>query len=262
MTTTSWNRSFKLALAVVLVIAAAVVPAGAVTVADASVVSDAEVGSEVEITVTLTELYQNPSLEEWTLAGSTELQSPTWTVEYIDQTGSKVRQESYGGQTFDNASVAASDGIAEIRVTLSGTVPAVSGYTYDPKASFEAVRLTQVAPGGGETELVSETTTHFTAESQSAREAISGAETAVTDAGEPDEASNTLQQAINAYENENFELATELAGEAKSEAESVQGTQERNELLLIGAGVVVLLALVGGGVWYLRQQNQQPDKLG
>lgn len=262
MTTTSWNRSSKIALAVICVVVAAIAPAAAVTVADSTVPGDAEVGTEIEVTVTLTELYQDPSLEQWTLAGETDLQSPTWTVEFIDQTGSKVGQESYGGASFDNASVAADEGVAEIRVTLTGTVPEVSEYSYDPQASFDAVALTQVAPGGGETELVTEETTHYTADSQSARAAIEGAETAVTEAGEPQDASETLRRAIDAYESENFQLATELANEAQTEAEQVQGDQERNELLLIAAGVVVALALVGGGVWYLRQQNQQPDKLG
>ena len=262
MTTTSWNRSSKIGLALLVVIAAAVVPAVAVEVGDSTVPEQGQVGEQVEVTVTLTTLYQDPALEQWELRGSTELESPTWTVAYFDQTDSKIGQESFGGQTFENASVAASDDVAEVRVTLTGTIPEVSEYTYDPRPSFETITLSQVPPGGGENEIVSESTIHFTSESQSARQAIANAETAVADAGEPSDASETLGQAIQAYERENFELATELAGDAQDEAEAVQNTQNRNQLLLLGGGVLLALALIGGGVWYFRQQRQGPDRLG
>lgn len=262
MTTTSWSHSSKTVVAVCLLLAAAAVPVGAATVADSSVPGEGAAGSEVEITVTLTELYQDPQLEQWQLAGSTALETPTWTIAFVDQTGSQVDQQSFGGQSFDGVNVSAAQDHAEVRITLTGTVPEPTEYTYDPHQSITAVSLQQVPPGGGGSTLVEESLNHFTEESDSAREAITSAETAVESAGNPSEASGTLEQAIEAYENENFELATDLAGEAQSEAEAAQNTQNRNRLLLIGGGVVVLLALLGGGVWYLRQQNQRPDRLG
>ena len=95
MTTTSWNHSSRLTavLAVCLLAAAAVAPAAAVSVAETDAPDSAAVGEEVSLTITLSELYREPSLEEWELTGETALENPTWTVVYYDQTGSKVDQE-------------------------------------------------------------------------------------------------------------------------------------------------------------------------
>lgn len=261
MTTTSWSHSSRAVLAVCLLVAAVVVPAGAVTVDGQSVPTEGAAGDEIEITVTLTELYQEPQLEQWELAGSTALENPTWTVRFFDQTGSQVDQQSFGGQTFDGIQVSADADHARIEVTLTGTVPEPTAYTYDPHQSIESVTIEQVPPGGGGTELVAEETNHFTEESRSAREEIDAAASAVESAGEPDEANESLTRAIQAYENENFELAGELANEAESQAEATQNRQSRNQLLLIGGVVVLVLALLVGGIWYYRQQQSGPDRL-
>jgi len=264
MTTTSWNHSSELgvAIAVCLLLVAAVVPVAAVSTAETDVPDSAAVGDEVSLTITLTELYQGPSLEEWELTGTTELENPTWTVVYYDQTGSKVGQESFGGQAFDGASVVADDGVSEVEVQLTGETPAVESYSYDPHQAFTAARLEQVPPGGGANELVDAEMEHFTTESQAARETMASAESAIEAAGSPSEPSEKLDQAIQAYEGGDFTLATSLAEEAQTNAEQVQSADERNQLLLLGGGGLLLVAVVAGGIFYWRSQQETTDRLG
>ncbi|ERH12120.1 MAG: hypothetical protein J07HB67_01133, partial [halophilic archaeon J07HB67] len=227
MTTTSWNHSSRLgvAIAVCLLLVAVTVPVAAVSTAETDAPDSAAVGDEVSLTITLTELYDE--LEEWEMTGTTQLENPTWTVVYYDQTGSKVDQESFGGQTFDGANVAFADDVSEVEVQLTGEVPSVETYSYDPHQAFTAARLEQVPPGGGSNELVTAETEHFTSESQAARETMVSAESAIEAAGSPTDPSEKLDQAIQAYEGGDFELATTLAEEAQTNAEQAQNTQER-----------------------------------
>jgi len=264
MTTTSWNHSSKLgvAIAVCLLLVAAVVPAAAVSTVETDAPDSAAVGDEVSLTITLTELYQDPSLEEWEMTGTTALENPTWTVVYYDQTGSKVDQESFGGQTFDGASVAAADDVSEVEVQLTGEVPAVESYSYDPHQTFTAARLEQVPPGGGTNELVTAETEQFTSESQDAREAMASAESAIEAAGNPSDAASKFEQAVQAYESGEFTLATSLAEEAQTSAEQTQSTQDRNQLLLLGGGGLLVVALAVGGFVYWRSQQETTDRLG
>jgi hypothetical protein len=264
MTTTSWNHSSKLgvAIAVCLLLVAAVVPAAAVSTVETDAPDSAAVGDEVSLTITLTELYQDPSLEEWEMTGTTALENPTWTVVYYDQTGSKVDQESFGGQTFDGASVAAADDVSEVEVQLTGEVPAVESYSYDPHQTFTAARIEQVPPGGGANELVTAETEHFTSESQTAREAMASAESAIEAAGNPSDAASKFEQAVQAYESGEFTLATSLAEEAQTSAEQTQNTQDRNQLLLLGGGGLLVVALAVGGFVYWRSQQETTDRLG
>lgn len=264
MTTTSWNHSSRLlaVAAVVALLAAAVAPATAVSVAETDAPDSAAVGEEVSLTITLAELYREPSLERWELAGSTELTNPTWTVVLYDQTGAKVGQESFGGQTFEGVSVVADDDVSEVEVQLTGTVPEVAEYTYDPHQTFEAATLEQVPPGGGANELTSVATEHFTEESQSAREALDAASSEIESAGDPSGPSDKFDQAVQAYESGEFDLATTLAGEAESQAEDVQSTADRNRLILMGAGALLVLGIAAGGVFYWRSQQDSTDRLG
>jgi hypothetical protein len=264
MTTTSWNHSSRLyaVLAVCLLLAAAVAPAAAVSVGETDVPDSAAVGSEVSVTIQLTELYREPSLEEWELAGSTELENPTWTVVFFDQTGSKIGQESFGGQEFSGATVAASDDIDQIEVQLTGTVPSVTEYTYDPHQRFTAATLEQVPPGGGSNELASEEVPYFTEDSQSARSALDAAASAIENAGNPNEASSTFDLAVNAYESGNFDNARQLAQEAQNQAERAQQRDNRNELILMGVGALLVVGLVAGGFLYWRSQQDSNDRLG
>ncbi|MGQ4557444.1 hypothetical protein [Halobellus sp. GM3] len=261
MTKTSWSRFSKLALACLFVLSVASVPAAAVSVGDATVTSDAEVGSEVTATVTLTELYQNPSLEEWTLEGSTELTDVTWTVYYYDQTGSKVDQESFDGQTFSGAQVSTADGTSEVEVEITGTVPQVTDFTYDPPQSFTVMALEQTREGGSTNEIDTWSATPYTEDSREARNAIDEAATAV-EAVDDAEADRRLQNAIEAYDGEEFTLAIDLAGQAEERAEQTRQSNERMRLALYGVGGLVVIGLLVGGVLYWRSQRQGHDKLG
>ena len=264
MTTTSWNHSSRLtaALAVCLLVAAAVAPAAAVSVAETDAPDSAEVGKEVEVTITLSELYKDPSLEQWELGGETELENPTWTIVYYDQTGSKVDQESFGRQEFTSDSVTASDGVAEVKVKLTGVAPEVSEYSYDPRQTFTAATVNQIPPGGSVNEITTTDIHHYTAESQDAREALDSAATAMEDAGNPAEAEETFGLAVSAYQSGNFDNAQKLADEAKTQAEQAQSTANRNRLLLMGAGALLVIGAAVGGFFYWRSQQDSTDRLG
>ncbi|MFD1685661.1 hypothetical protein [Halobellus litoreus] len=261
MTKTSWSRFSKLALACLFVLSVATVPAAAVSVGDSTVTSDAEVGTEVTATATLTELYQNPSLEEWTLAGSTELTNVTWTVVYYDQTGAKVGQESYDGQSFSGASVVADDGTSEVEVRVTGTVPRVGDYTYDPPQSFTVMALEQTREGGSTNEIDTWTATHYTQESREARNAIDDAASTV-ESVDDEEAERRLANAIEAYDGEEFTLAIDLAGQAEERAQQTQQSNQRMQLILYAVGGLVVVGLVVGGFLYWRSQQSGHDKLG
>lgn len=219
-------------------------------------------GSKVSATVTLDELYKDPQLETWTLAGETDLEEVTWTVTYYDQTDSKAGQDSYDGQNFTGATVDANAGTATVEVKVTGTVPEVGNYSYDPAQSFTVLSLEQTRKGGASNDIDSWSARPYTTESQTAREQLDAARDAIDTAGNPDAAETKFTQAVEAYESENFDLAAELANEAQSQAAQVKQNRQRNRLLLYaGAGILVVALLVGAFLWY-RSQQQSYDKLG
>jgi hypothetical protein len=265
MTKTNLSRFSRLLL-VLLVLCSAVAPAAALSVGEADVPDEAAVGSQVEATVTLTELYQNPTLEQWQLRGETELREVTWSISYVDQTGAVVAREEFDGQNFTSSTISAQDGTAEVRVRVSGTVPAVDSYTYDPEQTFVVASLTQARQGGNTNAIDTWEAHHFTSASDRARNAIDEAgaaiETARGNGAGVGEAENTFNQAVNAYESENFDLAVELANEAQSQAESSQQSRQTLTLVLYAVGGLVVVALVVGGFLYWRSQQDTSDPLG
>lgn len=262
MTKTSWSRCSSLLLAVVL-IASLATPAAAVSVADQSVAEEAEVGEQITATVTLEELYRNPEISEWDLAGETNLTNVTWTVYYYDQTGALVTQESYDGQSFRGATVRADDGVSEVEVRIEGTVPEVESYTYDPPQEFTLMELAQTREGGATNDIDTWTAHHYTADSDAARSAMDEAR-ATIDATDADtsEAEDDFDKAVDAYESGNFDLATTLANDAQEKAEASQESSERRQLLLYAAVGLVVIGLVVGGVYVYRSRQQTYDRLG
>jgi hypothetical protein len=265
MTKTNLSRFFSLLLALLLLVSLAA-PAAAVSVGETDVPAEAAVGSQVEATVTLTELYRNPTLEQWRLRGETELTDVTWSISYIDQTGATVDREEFDGQNFTSSAIAADDGTAEVRLRVTGTVPAVESYTYDPEQQFLFLSLTQARQGGNTNAIDTWESHHFTSASDGARTAIDDAsaaiETARANGAGVGEAENTLDQAINAYESENFGLATELANEAQSQAESAEQSRQTFTLALYAVGGLVVVGLLVGGLLYWRSQQDTHDPLG
>ena len=261
MTKTSWNRFSKLALACLVALTALAAPVAAVSVAEDDVPSEAQVDSKVTTTVTLNELYQNPQLESWTLAGSTELTDVTWTVTYYDQTGAKVNQQSFDGRNFSGASIDAGDGTSEVEVRVTGTVPQVDDYTYEPPQSFTVMALEQTREGGSTNEIDTWTATHYTQESREARNEIDDAASTVEEVND-EEAERRLGNAIEAYDGEEFTLATDLAGQAEERAQQTQQSNQRMQLILYAVGGLVIVGLVVGGFLYWRSQQSGHDKLG
>jgi hypothetical protein len=264
MTRTNWNRFSEVALIALLVVGAAAMPAAAISVGETDVQESAAVDSQVTATVQLTDLYKDPQLEAWTLAGETALRNVTWTVTYIDQTGAKVGQESFDGQEFDGASIAASDGTAEVEVRVRGTVPEVTEYSYDPPQSFLVMELEQTREGGSSTEIERLESQYYTSQSQSARTALDEAQAAIESAAGADtqEAERTFDNAVDAYESENFDLATELANEATERANSARQSQQTFQLALYAVGGLLIVGLLVGGFLYWRSQQETYDRLG
>jgi hypothetical protein len=270
MTTMNSNRYSKLtALLLVLAVAlAAVSPAAAVASVEADgVPGEAAVGEEVTVTYTLNELYSGDTPRQWTLQGETNLTNATWTVTAYDNAGDQVGQsQSYGGESFQQQVDADSD-VAELEVTVTGTVPEVSEWSYDPEERFLVTEFTEVRDGGGTTNIDSFDAHHYTADSKEARQTIADAEAAIADAesggADVSEAENTLENAVNFYENGDFENAISNAEDARSEAEdSESSAQTRSMLLYGGVGLVALLALGGGGYLLYQRQQDDYDKLG
>jgi hypothetical protein len=264
MTRTNWSRFSKLALALLVLLSVAAIPAGAVSVASEDTPDEAQVGSKVTATVTLDELYKNPQLEAWTLAGETHLEDVTWTVTYYDQTGAKVDQQSFDGQNFSGAEIAASDGVSEVDVSVTGTVPAVEDYTYDPAQSFVVLSLDQTREGGSSNDIGTWNATHYTEESAAAREQLDSAKAAIAAASgsNTQDAQRSFDNAVEAFEGAEFGLASNLAEEAETRANEAKQSSQTTQLLIYAAGGLVVVALLAGGFLYWKSQQQTYDKLG
>lgn len=263
------SRSTKLVTTLValsLVLTSFATPVTAVSVAEEEVPDAGEVDTKLSATVRLTDLYQDPDLESWTLMGTTELTDVTWTVWFYDQGGNQVRQESHDGPTLEQSGVDLDAGVSEVAVRVTGTVPPVTDYQYDPPQSFPAMSLSVTRPGGTSTTIGTWEVHHFTAESDAAATAIDEAAAAIEAArasgANPAEAETSLEFAIDAYEGENFALATTLAEEAESQAVVAQQAAEARRLLLFAGGVVVAFAVLGALVLWYRRRRQPYDRLG
>lgn len=246
------SRSSSL-LALLLVLVLSVGAVGAVTVSQADAPDEAAVGDDLTATFVLTDLYSD--YDQWTLRGETELENVTWTVEVFNQAGDKLGGDhTYDGQSFGHP-VDIENGDHEVRVTVTGTVPAVGNYTYDPAETFLFAELVQAREGGTSETIQTYETHHYTEESGEARQAIDDAQDAIDEAGGHQEAERTLDSAISAYENENFENAIDLASQAQETAERKQTNQTRNRLILLAVGALVLIGLVVGAVVYWRRSR-------
>jgi hypothetical protein len=254
------SKLLALLLAATLVVSA-VGPAAAMSASASGAPETAEVGSDVTTTFTIEKPFSD--YDAWTLNGTTELSDVTWTVKLYDQGGDKIDQSSYDGQSFDHA-LDKTDAY-EVKVKIEGTVPEVSNFTYDPAQKLLLAELTQVREGGSSEAIDSWESRPYTQESDEARAAIENAEGAIEDAEESGAsvsgAEDALSDAVSAFDGENFELATDLAGKAQENADSAQQSNQQTQMLLYGGvGLLALVALVGGLFWYRSQQDDY-DKL-
>lgn len=246
------SRSSSLVV-LLLALVLAVGSAGAVAVVETDAPAEAAVGSDVTTTFDLSDLYTE--YDQWTLRGETELENVTWTVEEYNQAGDKLGGDnSYDGQSFGHP-IDIESGTSEVTVTVTGTVPSIANYTYDPAESFRLADLVQAREGGSSETIQTYEPYHYTEDSRTAREAIDDASAAIEDAGGHEQAEQTLNSAISAYENENFDNAVDLAEQAESTASQKQSTQSRNRLILMAVGALVLVALVVVAVIYWRRSR-------
>lgn len=245
-----------LAVTVAVVLAAIPVPAAAVSTTASGVPDDAEVGTEVESTFTLTDLYED-GVDRWQLRANTELTGVSWTVEKRKLNGDVVR-ESYGGSSFETT-VDADEDVDRVTITVTGTVPEIDDYSYDPRERFAIARLVRIK-GENENQLGRWTVHHYTAESREARQAIDDAREVVGDDA-PADAQRDVEQAISAYEAGNFPNAIDNAEAAAETARDARRARERTQLLLYaGLGVLALVA-VFGGFYYYRSRQETYDRL-
>lgn len=251
----SWIRSSKGATLVALLalLLAAAGPAGALTVTDETDFTESRAGTEVSTTVVIDDPFTEN--EEWTLRGTTELENVSWTVEVLDQ-GNQLNSTIYGDQTFEQGLVLDNGG-DEVRIELTGTTPAVENYTYDPPQTYTLWELVSIT-GSSESTLNATEVHHYTNDSREARRAIDNATMAINGSGGNAEARDTLNSSISSYDNGNFGNAIDLADDAESQAEQVEQSQQQTQTLLYAGVGVVVLALVGGGIYYWRS-NQGPD---
>jgi F0F1-type ATP synthase membrane subunit c/vacuolar-type H+-ATPase subunit K len=258
MTKMSWTHSSKgTTLLVLLAVAlAAVGTATAISVDAETVPDESEVGTDVSAELVIADPFTDA--DEWTLHGETALEDVSWTVIVLDQ-GDEVSQQTYGEQSF-NQTLTRSGGGDEVVIELAGTAPEVENYTYDPAQTYTVASLVKIQ-GSNSEELDSWEAHYYTEESREARQALDAADAAIESVGGNQEAEQLYRNAVSAYEGENFGNAVDLANQAESRASQAQQSQQTTQYVLIGVGVLVVLALVGGGIYYWKSQQGPSQKL-
>jgi hypothetical protein len=266
MTKTNSSRFSRVVLAALLVFLVAAAPATAASVTSEDVPEEAQVGTQVTATVTLEELYKNPTLESWQLAGETQLTDVSWTVVYYDQTGSKVDQREFTGQEFTGARVATDSDHAEVRVRITGTVPQIQQFSYDPPQEFLLMELVQTQQGGASNTLGTWNTHHYTERSDQARNAIDEAKAAIDEANaagaNTQEAQSDFDDAVAAYDDGSFDVAISLANKATDKAQSAQQSKQTQQTIVYAVGGLVVVGLLVGGFLWWRSKQQTYDRLG
>lgn len=253
----SWTHSSKVAVVAFLAVSlAAVGTAAALSASAESVPSKSKVGTDVSATFVIEDPFTDS--DQWTLHAETELRNVNWNVRVLDQ-GEEVSETPHGEQSW-NQTLDKAGGGDKIVIELQGTTPKVDRYSYKPKQTFTVARLVKIT-GGARTEIEQWSAYHYTSDSKKARNAIDAAGQAIEAAGGNAEAEQTRQNAIAAYENESFGLATNLANEAKSKAQSAQQSQQTMQLAMYGVGALVVLGLIGGGIYYWKSQQGPSQKL-
>lgn len=259
----NWNHYSRVVLLAALLVVAAAAPVAAVSVSADQAPSEAEVGSQVDVTFTVTELYTD--YDTWTLQGQTDLVDASWTVTTYDQTDAKIEQQTYNNQSFGQQ-IAADNGVNRVEVRLQATIPAVTNWSYASPQEFRLAGFTQAQEGGTSTVLQSYDVRPYTSSSQEARTAIDDAREAIDDAeasgGDVSRAESDVEDAIEFYNDGNFEQAVRNANEASEEAAAAGSAAEQTDFLVKAGIGVVLLLLIGGGIYWYLQSRTTHDKLG
>lgn len=216
---------------------------------------EVQVGDQERIEVTVEDIFEQQP-DQWTLRAESNLEEADVTIEADAADGTIVREgEGAATLALDRSS---DRGITQIDIQVTGQVPEINNYDYD-NLSLENVTGLAVldADEVAEPQLESWELHRFTEESQDARAAIDEADAAVANATS-DSASERLDEAKTFYESGEFDSAIEAANDARDTAESEGETQE---LLLTIAAVVLVVVLVGAGVYIWRARQTPADKL-
>lgn len=259
----SSNRSSR----ALVVVSAIVLVSGAIGVVGALSVeapSSAQVGTETNATVAFnqSDLYGGGEYQDWTLRGETELANATWTVVGYNAADTVVNRTTYprdggSGSTFTHP-VDIDNDVVRLEIVVEGTVPEVERYNYSDPQSFTIASFARLR-GNSEDTIRTVTVHHYTNESQQARTAIDQAQEAVNGSSNQN-ARQDLEQAISFYNGGQFDEAIDAADQAQRAAEqSRQQNQLMQTVIYVVLGLVVL-ALVVGGVWWYRK-NQQASRL-
>ncbi|MFB6162513.1 MAG: hypothetical protein ABEJ86_03610 [Halococcoides sp.] len=245
------SRLLAIAVVALLAVTVVAVPVAAVTVEQTKGPSDSgeAVGTEITVTYRITDVYDPAA--NWKLNGTTNLQNVTgWNIRMVTPSGKDVSPENppAGQQSFQVA-IKSSQNLEYIEVSITGTVPPVEEYTYEPPQTFVAANFDRIR-GNNRDDLKQFEIHHFTQESARARDTIDAAVSAGASGSD-------LVAAKSAFRKGNFENAIRLAKSAKNSAQT--GQLLRNALL--GVGVLIVLAAIGGGIYYWRSQQNDYDRL-
>lgn len=284
------TRTRRLVAAVVVLGVVLAGTAGAVSVASEDVPEEELVGETVTVTVTLEDLYQNPSDEQWYVTGETELRNASWTLVFLDQTGDTMREVDIDGPAVNRSAVDDPDQLlvdsttaqsaGSVRVRVVGDIPPVEEYAYPELGengspeSFLALELARDSGTGATAEPIEDwEVTHYTAESREARGALDNASATIEEARaaglDVSGAEDDFASARSAYENDNFENAVDLAEDAADSAQAALDAQQEEEeqngggfpVALVAAVVLLLAVAVGVAVYYSREGDDADTKL-
>lgn len=243
----NWTHSSKVIVFAVLL----TVSLGAAGTATAFGFDDSGVNDEMQVgqQETATVVMEAPFAERnpgWTLVVDSEFESAGITITATTASGEQIQTSGQGSAelALDN------EGINKVEIEVSGTVPEIEQYSYQnqEQESFVAVRVNDSASGVIETWNVQ----RYTEDSQRAREKLDQA------AQEASEDNEDFQQARTLYNSGEFEQSISASDQIINSAESSEQTQT---LLFVGAGVVVLLVLAGGGYYVYSQRSRNTNKL-
>lgn len=253
----NWNRCSKVALALAVLALVATAPAAAVEATADDVPDESAVGTDVTATVELTALYSD--YDSWTLHGETNLTGVTWTVVEYNAADDQIDKQSYNGQSFDHPVDIENDTI-RIEVRVEGTTPPVEDPSYEPPQSVTLAHLQQVRQGGTSRTIGEYGVHHYTDDSADARDAIDDA-AAVVDGSGSDRAEEILQNAIEAYDDGSYAAAADLAEEAENRASESRQSRQTTRTLLFGGLALVVLVVLGAGIYYWNARRDDYDKL-
>lgn len=243
----NWTHSSKIIVFAVL-LTVSLGAAGTVTAFgfdDSGVSNEMQVGQQESATVVMEEPFaeRNPG---WTVVVDSEFDSAGITITATTASGEQIQTSGQGSAelALDN------DGINEVEIEVSGTVPEIEDYSYDnpEQEEFVAVRVNDSSSGVIETWNVK----RYTEQSREARNKLDEA------AQYANEEDDDFQQARTLYNSEEFEQSISASNQIINDAESSEQTQT---LLFVGAGVVVLLVLAGGGYYVYSQRSRNTNKL-